>query len=82
MPPRKTHREKVLEKAGPSMLTAVEKLISQINSDNESVSQRAAKELIDLFSDTVMSEEEREIVVRVVDAPETGMPDAPGEAGR
>ncbi len=80
MPPRKTHREKVLQKAGPSMVTAVDTLIKQISSDNESVSQRAAKELIDLFSDTVMREENREIVVRIVDAPSIGMPSAPGEA--
>ena len=37
----------------------------------------AAKELIDLFADAVMKEDEREIVVRVEGMPEIGMPEGP-----
>lgn len=74
------HREAVLQKAGPGLVSAVDKLIGQMESESEAVSQRAAKEIIDLFSDAVMKEEEREIVVRVVGMPDIGMPDAPGEA--
>ena len=73
------HRETVLKKAGPSFVSAVDKLVDQVGSENDSVAQRAAKELIDLFADAVMKEDEREIVVRVEGMPELGMPDAPEE---
>ena len=75
--PMQTHREAVLKMAGPQFRGAVDKLASQMESENESVSQRAAKELIDLFADAVMKEEEREIVVRIEGMPELGMPDEP-----
>ena len=75
--PMQAHREAVMKMAGPQFLGAVDKLASQMESENESVSQRAAKELIDLFADAVMKEEEREIVVRIEGMPEMGMPDAP-----
>jgi len=75
--PMQTHREAVLKMAGPQFRGAVDKLASQMESENESVSQRAAKELIDLFADAVMKEEEREIVVRIEGMPELGMPDGP-----
>jgi len=74
------HREAVLKKAGPSFVSAVDRLVDQVASENDSVAQRAAKELIDLFADAVMKEEDREVVVRVEGMPELGMPDAPEEA--
>ena len=79
--PMQTHREAVMKMAGPQFLGAVDKLASQMESENESVSQRAAKELIDLFADAVMKEDDREIVVRIEGMPEIGMPDGPEEAG-
>ena len=75
-----THREAVMKMAGPQFRGAVDKLASQMESENESVSQRAAKELIDLFADAVMKEDDREIVVRIEGMPEIGMPDGPEEA--
>ena len=78
-PVSQKHRETVLKKAGPSFVSAVDKLVDQVGSENDSVAQRAAKELIDLFADAVMKEDEREIVVRVEGMPELGMPDAPEE---
>ena len=74
-----THREAVLKMAGPNFRGAVDRLVQQMNSENESVSQRAAKELIDLFADAVMNEADREIVVRIEGMPELGMPDPPEE---
>ena len=76
------HREAVLKKAGPSFVSAVDKLVDQVASENDSVAQRAAKELIDLFADAVMKEDDREIVVRVEGMPELGMPDAPEGAAK
>ena len=76
-----THREAVMKMAGPQFRGAVDKLASQMESENESVSQRAAKELIDLFADAVMKEDDHEIVVRIEGMPEIGMPDGPEEAG-
>lgn len=78
--PMQNHREAVMKMAGPQFRGAVDKLARQMESENESVSQRAAKELIDLFADAVMKEDEREIVVRVEGMPEIGMPDETGEA--
>lgn len=75
--PMDKHREAVMKMAGPQFRGAVDKLASQMESENESVSQRAAKELIDLFADAVMKEEDREIVVRIEGMPELGMPDGP-----
>jgi len=77
---QKKHREAVLAKAGPSVVSAVNRLAIQVDSENDAVAQRAAKELIDLFARDVMQEEEREIVIRIEGMPEIGMPDAPGEA--
>ena len=76
-----THREAVMKMAGPQFRGAVDKLASQMESENESVSQRAAKELIDLFADAVLKEDDHEIVVRIEGMPEIGMPDGPEEAG-
>ena len=76
----RSHREAVLKKAGPSFVSAVDRLVDQVASENDAVAQRAAKELIDLFADAVMKEDEREIVVRVEGMPEMGMPEAPEEA--
>ena len=70
----------MLAKAGPSVVSAVNRLAIQVDSENDAVAQRAAKELIDLFARDVMQEEEREIVIRIEGMPEIGMPDAPGEA--
>lgn len=80
--PYERHRKAVMEKAGPGLVSAVDKLVDQVASENDSVAQRAAKELIDLFVDTVMKEDETEIVVRVEGAPEIGMPDPPEEAAK
>lgn len=80
--PYEKHREAVMKKAGPSLVSAVDKLVDQVTSENDSVAQRAAKELIDLFADAVMKADETEIVVRVEGMPELGMPDAPEEAKR
>lgn len=71
-----TPREEVLKKAGPVLVAAVEKLVSQMDSENDTVSQRAAKELIALFETMVMQQDEREIIVRVVDMPPLGIPEA------
>ena len=73
--PMQTHRDAVLKMAGPQFRGAVDTLARQMESENESVSQR-----IDLFADAVMKEDEREIVVRVEGMPEIGMPDEAGEA--
>lgn len=78
--PNEKHRSAIIQKAGPGLVSAVDRLMDQVSSENDSVSQRAAKELIDLFADTVMKEEEREIVVRIEGMPKLGMPDAPEEA--
>ena len=77
--PYERHRKAVMEKAGPGLVSAVDKLVDQVASENDSVAQRAAKDLIDRFGDVIMREREREIMVRVVGAPEIGMPDAPEE---
>lgn len=79
-PTMDTHREAVLKMAGPNFRGAVDKLVRQMESENESVSQRAAKELIDLFADAVMKDSDREIVVRIEGMPELGMPEPPREA--
>ena len=52
----------------------------QVDADNEAVAQRAAKDVIDRFGDVIMQERDREIVVRVIGAPEIGMPDEAEEA--
>ena len=81
-PAARKHREAVLKKAGPSFVSAVDKLVDLVASENDSVAQRAAKELINLFADAVMKEDESEIVVRVEGMPELGMPDAPEGAAK
>ena len=75
----RSHREAVLKKAGPCFVSAVDRLVDQVGSENDAVAQRAAKELIDLFADAVMNESDREIVVRIEGMPELGMPDPPEE---
>lgn len=77
---RSAYREAILRTALVSYARAIRKLSDQVDADNEAVAQRAAKDLIDRFGDVIMQERDREIVVRVVGAPEIGMPDAPEEA--
>ena len=76
---REAYREAILRTALVSYARAVRKLSDQVDADNEAVAQRAAKDLIDRFGDAIMQEHEREIVVRVVGAPEIGMPEEPQE---
>lgn len=76
---REAYREAILRTALVSYARAVRRLSDQVDADNEAVAQRAAKDLIDRFSDVIMQERDREIVVRVVGAPEIGMPDEPEE---
>ena len=78
---RDAYREAILRTALVSYARAVKKLSDQVDADNDAVAQRAAKDLIDRFGDVIMQERDREIVVRVVGAPEIGMPDEPEEAG-
>jgi len=77
---REAYREAILRTALVSYARAIRKLSDQVDADNEAVAQRAAKDLIDRFGDVIMQERDREIVVRVVGAPEIGMPEKPGEA--
>ena len=77
---RGAYREAILRTALVSYARAVRKLSDQVDADNEAVAQRAAKDLIDRFGDVIMQERDREIVVRVVGAPEIGMPEEPEEA--
>ena len=72
---RQAYREAILRTALVSYARAVKKLSDQVDADNEAVAQRAAKDLIDRFGDVIMQENDREIVVRVVGAPEIGMPE-------
>lgn len=75
--PMKKHREDVMKNAGRNFQSAVGKLVDQMESESESVSQRAAKELIDLFADAVLKSDDREIVVRIEGMPPIGMPEEP-----
>ena len=75
--PMKKHREDVMKNAGRNFQSAVGKLVDQMDSESESVSQRAAKELIDLFADAVLKSDDREIVVRIEGMPPIGMPEEP-----
>lgn len=77
---REAYREAILRTALVSYARAVRKLSDQVEADNEAVAQRAAKDLIDRFGDVIMQERDREVVVRVVGAPEVGMPEEPEEA--
>lgn len=77
---REAYREAILRTALVSYARAVRKLSDQVEADNEAVAQRAAKDLIDRFGDVIMQERDREVVVRVVGAPEMGMPEEPEEA--
>ncbi|MDD6039739.1 MAG: helix-turn-helix domain-containing protein [Clostridia bacterium] len=76
---REAYREAILRTALVSYARAVRKLSDQVEADNEAVAQRAAKDLIDRFGDVIMQERDREVVVRVVGAPEMGMPEEPEE---
>lgn len=77
---REAYREAILRTALVSYARAVRKLSDQVEADNEAVAQRAAKDLIDRFGDVIMQDRDREVVVRVVGAPEMGMPEEPEEA--
>lgn len=79
--PLKKHREDVMKSAGKNFQTAVGKLVDQMESESESVSQRAAKELIDLFADAVLKSDDREVVVRIEGMPAIGMPEEPTQHG-
>ena len=72
---REAYREAILRTALVSYARAIRKLSDQVDADNDAVAQRAAKDLIDRFGDVIMQERDREIVVRVIGAPEIGMPD-------
>ena len=76
---RDAYREAILRTALVSYARAIRKLSDQVDADNEAVAQRAAKDLIDRFGDVIMQEREREVVVRVIGAPEIGMPEEPQE---
>jgi len=76
---REAYREAILRTALVSYARAVRRLSDQVDADNEAVAQRAAKDLIDRFGDVIMQERDREIVVRVIGAPEIGMPEEPQE---
>jgi len=76
---RDAYREAILRTALVSYARAIKKLSDQVDADNEAVAQRAAKDLIDRFGDVIMQEREREVVVRVIGAPEIGMPEEPQE---
>lgn len=76
---REAYREAILRTALVSYARAVRKLSDQVEADNEAVAQRAAKDLIDRFGDVIMQERDREVVVRVVGAPEMGMPEETDE---
>ena len=79
---REAYREAILRTALVSYARAIRKLSDQVDAENEAVAQRAAKDLIDRFGDVIMQEQDREIVVRVVGAPEMGMPDPPEEENK
>jgi len=76
---RDAYREAILRTALVSYARAIKKLSDQVDADNEAVAQRAAKDLIDRFGDVIMQERDREVVVRVIGAPEIGMPEEPQE---
>jgi IS30 family transposase len=76
---REAYREAILRTALVSYARAIRKLSDQVDADNEAVAQRAAKDIIDRFGDAIMQERDREVVVRVVGAPEIGMPEEPQE---
>ena len=76
---RDAYRETILRTALVSYARAIKKLSDQVDADNEAVAQRAAKDLIDRFGDVIMQERDREVVVRVLGAPEIGMPEEPQE---
>ena len=76
---RSAYREAILRTALVSYARAIKKLSDQVDADNEAVAQRAAKDLIDRFGDVIMQERDREVVVRVIGAPDIGMPEEPQE---
>lgn len=73
---RSAYREAILRTAITACAKAVRRLERQVDGEDESLAQRAAKEMLDRFGDAVLKEDEREIVVRVVNMPEIGMPEA------
>ena len=77
---REAYREAILRTALVSYARAVRQRSDHGEADNAAVAQRAAKDLIDRFGDVIMQERDREVVVRVVGAPEMGMPEEPEEA--
>ncbi|MBR6568848.1 MAG: helix-turn-helix domain-containing protein [Clostridia bacterium] len=76
---REAYREAILRTALVSYARAVRRLSDQVDADNEAVAQRAAKDLMDRFGDVIMQERDREVVVRVIGAPDIGMPEEPEE---
>ncbi len=76
---RDAYREAILRTALVSYARAIKKLSDQVDADNEAVAQRAAKDLIDRFGDVIMQERDREVVVRVIGAPDIGLPEEPQE---
>jgi len=73
---RSAYREAILRTAITACAKAVHRLEEQVSGPDESVAQRAAKEMLDRFGDAVLKEDDREIVVRIVNMPELGMPEA------
>lgn len=73
---REAYREAILRTAVVGCAKAVHRLEKQVSGPDESVAQRAAKEMLDRFGDAVLKQDEREIVVRVVNMPQLGMPEA------
>ncbi len=74
---REAYREAILRTALVTYGRALRRLGDQVEAENDTVAQRAAKDVIDRFGDALMKENDREIVVRVVGAPEIGMPEEP-----
>ena len=73
---RSAYREAILRTAITGCAKAVHLLEQQVNGEDGSLAQRAAKEMLDRFGDAVLKEDHREIVVRVVNMPPIGMPEA------
>lgn len=73
---RSAYREAILRTATTACAKAVKVLERQLDGEDESLAQRAAKDMLDRFGGAVLKEDEREIVVRVVNMPSIGMPEA------
>ena len=73
---RSAYREAILRTAISACAKAVHRLERQVDGEDESLAQRAAKEMLDRFGDAVLKEDDREVVVRIVNMPPIGMPEA------